>query len=263
VSGRSFQDEQFCFPRVRVAYHEKLGALKTFFDQEKVSFPPAGIFLRVIKSEGLLELWAQPERSEPFVKIRDYKICAFSGGLGPKRHEGDLQVPEGFYTINIFNPSSRFYLSLGLDYPNQADRQLSDPKNPGGEIFIHGNCLSIGCLAMTDNVIKEIYVAAVEAKNMGQESIPVHIFPARLDSNGMEMLQQALLSGSGPYAPMIKDPGGDMEQRKLLSFWHNLREGFERFDRTQRPPEVHVESDGSYSFSIPAPTEEEPQGAPQ
>ncbi|MBU1699614.1 MAG: L,D-transpeptidase family protein [Candidatus Eisenbacteria bacterium] len=259
MAGRSFKDEQICFPRVRVAYQEKLGVIKTFFDQQKASFPPTGIYMRVIKAEGLLELWTQSEPNDPYLKVREYEICAHSGGLGPKRREGDMQVPEGFYKINCFNPASRFHLALGLDYPNLSDGFFSDQNSPGGDIFIHGSCLSIGCLAMTDSYIKELYIAAVEARNMGQGQIPVHIFPAHMDSSGMEWLQQALLSGSGPYAAMVQEPGGEDQRSELLRFWRNLQEGYESFVRTGMPPVVAIDSEGAYTFTVPA-AEEEPQG---
>jgi murein L,D-transpeptidase YafK len=262
VAGRSFKDEQLCFPRVRVAYQEKLNVLKALFQHGKTPFPPAGIAMRVLKFEGVLELWALAGAGEPFRKIRDYKICAQSGGLGPKRRQGDLQVPEGFYQVSCFNPVSRFYLSLGLNYPNQADRRRSDPESPGRDIFIHGSCLSVGCLAMTDDYIKEIYIAAVEARAGGQRAIPVHIFPAAMDAPGMERLQQAALSGSGPLAASIHNGAPEAPRQELMRFWRNLREGYERFERTGIPPAVAVDDEGSYIFSMPGKIEPEPHLAP-
>lgn len=109
-----------------------------------------------------------------------YPFCASSGILGPKRKEGDRQIPEGIYYINHFNPVSNFHLSLGINYPNPSDKILSDPAQPGESFYIHGNCVTIGCIPISDDKIKELYILAVEAYNNGQVKIPVHIFPDRL-----------------------------------------------------------------------------------
>lgn len=106
-----------------------------------------------------------------FRLIKDYQICSLSGELGPKRQQGDLQVPEGFYWIDRFNPASNFYLSLGINYPNQFDRILGKSGELGGDIFIHGGCVTIGCIPITDDKIKELYLIAVEAKSNGQDGV--------------------------------------------------------------------------------------------
>jgi murein L,D-transpeptidase YafK len=137
----------------------------------------APIYLRVFKSEQELEIWIQD--STAFRLFRTYPICRVPGLLGPKRKEGDLQVPEGLYWIEVFNPKSTYHLSLGINYPNASDRILADPKTPGGEIYIHGDCVSVGCIPITDEKIREVYLLALEAKNAGQNQIPVHIFGRR------------------------------------------------------------------------------------
>ena len=83
-----------------------------------------------------------------------------SGTTGPKRLQGDFQVPEGFYHINEFNPNSNYHLSMGLNYPNSSDRILSDSLRPGGEIYIHGSCVSVGCIPLNDDEIEELYLIA-------------------------------------------------------------------------------------------------------
>jgi murein L,D-transpeptidase YafK len=103
---------------------------------------------------------------QEFLHIKTYTVCATSGLIGPKRMQGDLQIPEGFYYIDRFNPYSNFYLSLGINYPNTSDRILGDKNNLGGDIFIHGDCVTIGCLPITDSEIKELYIFCVEAKTM-------------------------------------------------------------------------------------------------
>ena len=119
--------------------------------------------------------------ADTFRLFKTYRICALAGYMGPKRIQGDYQVPEGFYYINEFNPSSTYYLSLGLNYPNASDRVLSDSLRPGGEIYIHGSCVTVGCIPITDQQIDELYVLAAHAKDMGQDYIPVHIFPIRFN----------------------------------------------------------------------------------
>ncbi len=95
---------------------------------------------------------------------------------------GDYQVPEGFYYINEFNPRSLYHLSLGLNYPNASDRMLCDMSQPGGDIYIHGSCVTTGCIPITDGQIEELYVLAAHAKDMGQDFIPVHIFPVNFSN---------------------------------------------------------------------------------
>ena len=98
---------------------------------------------------------------------------------GAKRIQGDYQVPEGFYYINEFNPHSNYHLALGLNYPNASDKILSDSLRPGNGIYIHGSCVSVGCIPVTDQDIEEIYIIASAAKASGEDFIPVHIFPFR------------------------------------------------------------------------------------
>ena len=129
------------------------------------------VYFRAFKSEKILELYVL-DTTNKYILFQTYPICAASGVLGAKRREGDTQVPEGVYHINRFNPKSDFHLSLGLDYPNASDLRFCDAAKPGGDIFIHGGCASIGCLAMTDDAIKEIYLLAQAAKEKGQSKIP-------------------------------------------------------------------------------------------
>jgi murein L,D-transpeptidase YafK len=153
--------------------------------------------------------------------LRVYRIAAASGGPGPKRREGDLQVPEGVYEVDRFNPQSHFYLSLGLNYPNKADRIFSDHAKPGGDIFIHGNCVTVGCMPLGDDAIDELYVVALDARAGGQGSIPVHVFPHRMDADW--------LTQAGREAP------------ELLPFWSQLQPIYDAFEQSHRPPRVSVD----------------------
>jgi len=180
LMAQNFVDEQLKYKRVRTAKAEKDQLLKNEFQKCELSYPPKNIFIKIFKDEEVLELYVKESGSYQLFKT--YPFCYASGTLGPKRKEGDLQVPEGFYYIDRFNPFSNYYLSLGINYPNRQDKKLSDPQRPGGDIFIHGNCVSIGCVAITDDLIKEVYWLATQAKSAGQQKIPVHIFPFELNN---------------------------------------------------------------------------------
>ncbi|MEI7576689.1 MAG: L,D-transpeptidase family protein [Armatimonadota bacterium] len=136
------------------------------------SYPPKTLFLRAFKQEKELEVWAGTRKLR---LIKTFPILAASGVLGPKLQRGDRQVPEGWYHIDRFNPKSRFHLSLGLNYPNEADQIRSAGRDPGSDIFIHGSNVSIGCLAMGNPAIEEIYGVARDMKTR----IQVVILPSR------------------------------------------------------------------------------------
>lgn len=226
--------------RVAEARARSLETLRRRFSDAGLSYPPAGIFLRAFKREAVLELWARPDGGEAaaFRLVHAYPILAASGTPGPKRREGDRQVPEGFYTINRFNPRSLFHLSLGLDYPNASDLALTtNPGAPGSDIFLHGGAKSIGCLAMGDAAIEELFLAALDARDLaGQTAIAVHIFPCRLDPAGWRDVL-------GPLAAA---------RPRLAAFWRGLQAGHDFFEREKLPPVVSVEADGSYRLESSA-----------
>jgi murein L,D-transpeptidase YafK len=225
-----FKSAQLKYPRVKESYQEKEETFKKIYQEKGVEYKKQTILIRVFKSENELELWVK-NISGVYSLLKTYDICNASGGLGPKRKAGDYQVPEGFYHIDRFNPQSSFYLSLGLNYPNSSDKILSDKKEPGGDIFIHGNCVSIGCMAMTDSLIKELYIAAVEARNGGQNIIPVHIYPFRMSEENMARATEKL-----------------EEEKALLLFWLNLKTGYDFFEKNKQLPSVLVDSKGNYIF---------------
>lgn len=231
ASSESFLEEQKKYIRVRNALAEKEPILMKMFADKDVSYPPQNIFIRVFKLEKQLELWARSKESDKFKLIKVYDVCYASGGLGPKRKEGDQQVPEGFYHIDRFNPASMFHLSLGLNYPNDSDRVLSNRTTPGGDIFIHGNCVSIGCVAITDEKIKELYVAAIAAKTAGQKRIPVHIFPTRMEAKKLSFIKTGLRS-----------------DKALMRFWANLKEGYDHFETIRKLKNISVSADGAYGY---------------
>ena len=232
--ARSFKDTQSRFPRVRAAYRAKGAWLSAKLAEKNLKPGEIHIFLRAFKREKVLELWVRKGNQGKFSHLLDYSFCAFSGILGPKRRQGDLQIPEGYYYIDRFNAWSHFHLSLGINYPNTLDRKRATGPDPGGDIFIHGNCVTIGCIPITDDKIKELYLFAVEAKNNGQTRIPVHIFPARLSSENMRKLA----------AEYDFDPN-------LIAFWKNLKKGYDLFEKTKTLPKVTVTPTGTYKYQSP------------
>jgi len=180
------------------------------------------VFLRLFKEDHTLELWVQKEKM--YVMFHTYKICYFSGELGPKLKEGDQQAPEGFYAVRpkLMNPWSSYHLSFNIGYPNRYDRYHG---RTGSLIMIHGNCVSIGCYAMTDKQIDEIYALVEAALKGGQSQVPTHIFPFRLEGENL-----ARIKG-----------------RKWTDFWNNLKTGYDWFEKKRCPPRVGM-SNGRYSF---------------
>jgi murein L,D-transpeptidase YafK len=229
TSSSGFKARQMSFERVRSAAKQNEVSLKRLLASRGLSSPLSGLFIRAFKREGIVELWGTDSPVKTLTLIKEYKVCAGSGGLGPKRRAGDGQVPEGLYFVNRFNPVSNFHLSLGLDYPNASDRILGNRGNLGGDIFIHGGCATIGCIPITDSGINEVYLLAVEAKSAGQSTIPVHIFPARLDESGISRLRREYRGNQG-----------------LVDFWLNLKEVYDSFERTRRVPSFRVDRGGRY-----------------
>ena len=228
---KSFREQQPQFSRVRTSARQKDEVVPGKLKDKGLSYPPRAILLRAFKKEGALELWARDDGHEAFTLVWTYKICATSGVLGPKRRFGDEQVPEGFYLLDWFNPQSNFFLSLHVSYPNGADRILGSHENPGGDIFLHGNCVTIGCLPISDDGLKEVYRAAMLARTAGQRNIPIHIFPARLTDEGRRALA----------ASYRGQPG-------LIAFWDNLKEGFDYFEKKRMQPKITVSLAGVYRF---------------
>ncbi len=205
-------------------------SLQKQFESKKLNWPPASVYIRSFKYDRQLEVWVKNDNKSPFQFFKTYKVCMQSGTTGPKRMEGDYQVPEGFYYINDFNPNSSYHLSLGLNYPNASDRILSDSVRPGSAIYIHGNCVSVGCIAIGDLSIEEVFVIASAAKNNGQEFVPVHVFPARYNvKNSLDYLNNS-----------IKD------NVYLQQFNKNIREAFDHFELKKELPIIMVNKRGDY-----------------
>lgn len=144
------------------ALKQKLNVtLANKFNQVNINFPPKKISLLIYKSEQIVELWAT--NISLWAKISQYPFTAYSGALGPKLHEGDGQIPEGIYHITHLNPQSKFYLSMRINYPNAFDKiqaEFDGRTNLGSDIYIHGKNQTIGCIAIGDEAIEEIFYLA-------------------------------------------------------------------------------------------------------
>jgi len=184
----------------------------------------APILIRIYKEERTLEIWKQ-DRSGKFALLDSYPICKFSGNLGPKLMQGDHQAPEGFYDItpDQMNPNSSEYLAFNTGFPNAFDRSLG---RTGSFLMVHGGCRSVGCYAMTDYAMEEIYGLVDEAFKGGQEKVQLQAFP-------FAMTAQNLAGHAG-------DPN--------LPFWELLKTGSDAFSATERPPRVAV-CDRRYVFN--------------
>ncbi|MBD3677037.1 MAG: murein L,D-transpeptidase [Rhodobacteraceae bacterium] len=177
----------------------------------------APVHIRIFKEEAELELWVAD--GDSYALFRAYPICSFSGGLGPKLQEGDRQAPEGFYNVDrsALNPGSRYHLSFNLGFPNAFDRANG---RTGSFLMVHGKCVSIGCYAMTDPAIEEIYVLVEAALDAGHPAVPVHAFPFRMTE---ARLAQA-------------------EGHAWFGFWQSLAPAYNTFEDTRQLPTILVQN---------------------
>lgn len=222
----NFLNNQKKFQRVSEAFSLKESDLKNDFKNANLNYPPSDILLISYKAEGELQLWVKQYNNYRFFK--SYDVCKKSGDFGPKREQGDHQVPEGLYNINIFNPTSNFHLSLGINYPNKSDRILSSSNNLGGDIYIHGDCVTIGCLPMTDDIIKEIYVLMSVTKNNNISNLPIYLFPFKFSK-----LTEYIFYKEYP---------------EHVDLWNNLKEEYIYFKNNLRIRKYNIDSSGKYVF---------------
>jgi len=232
MTFNSFREKQMNFTRVREAYGAKEKIVDKMLAGHSISRNTLRIYLRVFKSEKKVELWAKNTTDSVFVLVKEFSICDLSGSDGPKRRSHNLQVPEGFYHISKLNPYSKYYLSMEINYPNASDSIRGVRGRLGNEIYIHGSCISSGCLAMTDDKIKELFVYCIEAYNSGQEEINLTMFPSQLnDAN---------------YSRLKSRYGKD---RDKTSLWADLKKSYDLFNRTKMQPKVKFLKDGTHEVN--------------
>jgi len=195
----------------------------------------APVFIRIFKKEGELELWVKAKQR--YTLYRSFPICKWSGKLGPKLREADYQSPEGFYSVSAkqLNPHSNYHRAFNVGYPNAFDKQNG---RTGGLVMVHGNCKSVGCFAMTDKGVEEIYGFVAAALTAGQKEVPVHIFPFRMTEAAIERE-----TGGGFLSFLSNDGSG----QRWSGFWRNLKEGYDRFESTREPPTAYACGD-HYAF---------------
>lgn len=228
----TFKESQKKYSTVRDAYNEKEEGLKTDLASFSIELSKINIYIQGFKFEQKLKVWAKNKSDNAFQLVKEYDFCRLSGDLGPKRKYGDYQVPEGFYHINVFNPSSSFLLSLGINYPNKSDKILGESKNLGGDIYIHGSCVTIGCIPITNDKIQELYILCVEAKNNGQSNIPVTIFPAELTENKFGTLKEKYESDNDK-----------------LNLWTDLEKAYSYFETNKKLPDVQFLKTGRHQIN--------------
>ena len=192
----------------------------------------APVFLRVFKVENIVEVWLQ--KGESYALFDSYPICKWSGSMGPKLLEGDGQAPEGFYEIRRpqLKYNSQFYRALNMGFPNAYDRALN---RTGGLLMLHGGCRSVGCYAMTDAGIDDIYRIVEASFWAGADSVPLHAFPFRMTETTLQQLSE----------------------HRWYWFWRTLKPGYDHFEQHQVPPDAYV--CGS-SYRIVARGEGAPEG---
>ncbi|WP_462251673.1 L,D-transpeptidase family protein [Ferruginibacter sp.] len=229
-SQTSFVDFQKGSGKVSGIFNSMEDSVRKQFEDKKLTWPPQAMYVRSFKYDRQLEVWVKGNAKESFKLFKSYKVCMQSGTMGPKRMEGDYQVPEGFYYINEFNPNSNYHLALGLNYPNASDRILSDSIRPGNAIYIHGNCVSTGCIPISDIPMEEVYIIATHVKTNGQDFIPVHVFPVKYNvKRSADYLAETL---------KIKPA--------LVGFTTQLKEAFNFFEEKKQLPVILVNKKGEY-----------------
>lgn len=192
------------------------------YKQQLIGSP---VYIQIFKEERVLDLYVKI--GEQYQLLDSYKICNYSGGLGPKRRRGDFKSPEGFYRVqrNQLKPDSRFYKAINIGFPNAYDRAHG---YDGNYLMIHGACVSVGCYAMTDSGIDEIFQFVTAALVFGQPSVQVSIYPFRMTDANMQRHKYSY----------YKD------------FWAQLKPGYDYFKQTHKPPIVSI-VDGRYVVSKP------------
>lgn len=216
--------------RLASIFNSKEDTLQKEFAAKGLEWPAKYVYIRSFKYDAQLEVWVKNAAKEKYKLFKTYKVCMQSGTMGPKRLQGDYQVPEGFYYINEFNPHSNYHLALGLNYPNASDRILSDSLRPGNSIYIHGSCVSVGCIPVTDEEIEEIYIIASYAKSNGEDFIPVHVFPFRYNSRrSMEYFKTTAKNNPS-----------------LQKFAMELKGAYDKFEDTHQVPLVLIDRKGDY-----------------
>ena len=227
----NFKASQTKYKRVKSAYDSKWTTLQNLLVQKGISKDNFELHIRCFKSEKETEVWARNKGSQKFTLIKTIPICATSGELGPKRRQGDGQIPEGIYHVSWFNPMSDYHLGMKINYPNQSDKIKANGNNAGGDIMIHGYCVTIGCIPLQNDPIEELYVLCVESKNSGYE-VGVSIFPFRMNDTNWQAIQK------------------NEEFKSHLDFWKQIKKAYDHFELNKAMPAYKINKTGDYEFQV-------------
>jgi len=231
-TNSDFKSKQLKYENAQIAYSQKEQTIKHLLEQKNIDYSTLEILIRVIKSEEIVELWAKDRiRNHHFKLIKTYAICITRNlEIGDTLRGTDLLIPESFYYVAHFYPFSPYFARLEINFPNESDHLRG---RTGGDIAIHGSCFSTYCTPLTDEDIKELYIFAVEAKSKGQEYVPVHNYPARMDDTSFK-----LLTSKPQYS---KDTA-------RIALWKNMKEYYDYFEKNNQLLEFKVDKKGRYVF---------------
>lgn len=227
-----FISEQRKYPRVREAINKKEVIIRNKLSNHYIDLHELNVMMVAYKAEKRLDIFIKKKLEVKYRKFQSYPICDISGVMGPKRKEGDLQTPEGFYHIDLFNPTSSYHLSFRISYPNLSDKRKSNAQNLGGDIYVHGLCATVGCLPMTNEIMDEIYLLAICARNNGQNIIPFYIFPFEMSEDNMVT-----------YKVKYKT------NKELITFWENLKVGYDLLCKDVKKLDIKIMNNGDYIFN--------------
>jgi murein L,D-transpeptidase YafK len=235
LPAKAFKKQQLSFENVQKTYDSNFKQVQQLLSFKGIHSFDLDFYLRAFKEESILELWVKPKDKTEYVLISSYHFFQGISLLGPKQRQGDHQVPEGVYAIDYFNPQSLFNISLCLNYPNAADAiRNAREQDMGNAICIHGNEASVGCLAITDLRIPNVYILGVEAIDKGQKKIPIHIFPARLTNEKLAELENRYVGNTD-----------------FIDLWRSLQPLYTYFEKEQQLLRVTTTSKGFYEVAIP------------
>jgi murein L,D-transpeptidase YafK len=203
--------------------------LDNWYQRAGIAAKPRRLLIRIFKKERQLEIWVAPRKGAPYRRVKSYRVCGFSGTLGPKRRCGDGQMPEGIYRVTRFTAHSRFHRSLRINYPNGSDTILGRGGPLGGAILIHGKCVTIGCFPIGDAAIERLFQLSRNVHKRGRAAILVHAYPTRMTAQGVAYLR-AIAAG----------------KPKLWRFWRSLVPIYRFFERHHKPARIKVAQDGYY-----------------
>ncbi|MBK8845428.1 MAG: L,D-transpeptidase family protein [Bacteroidetes bacterium] len=216
ASAQNFISEQKKYSRVKAPFAKPHKSLISKLSELNIKESKMEVFIRVLKQEEILEIYVRNKGEVTFKLFEKVDVCASSGTVGYKLKQGDRQTPEGHYRINLFNHQSNFHLSLKINYPNHEDKQRSKGLNAGGDIFIHGECVTIGCVPLGNEGIELLYMMCVITKNNGQQNIPVHIYPCYMNTDAYSKLKSTY-KGNKNY----------------INFWNQLEGSYFQFEKNK------------------------------